>query len=227
MSIIPLVMRHYNLDSEEEFRVRYYVSRVGFDKIWHSKDRSTPEATEAFYNEHDADIWRQAYLSQSRYTYKKKILRAYHIAKKERAERVLDYGCGAGVLAHYLQQKKFTVDVADIPSSTLEFIRKRMNLHQALTIDSRLTLPHETYDFITCLDAIEHTFNPLEITKNLIGSLKKDGIFYIIFPKESYSEDRDHHDQHTQEAQMERPLTFNYLREVCDELVPETIYRKR
>lgn len=227
MSIVPLVMRHYDLDSEEEFRVRYYVSRIGFDKIWHSKDRSTPEATEAFYNEHDADLWRQAYLSKSRYTYKKKILRAYHIAEKAQAERVLDYGCGAGVLAHYLHKKNFTVDVADIPSPTLEFIRKRMRLNQALTIDSQLTLPRETYDLITCLDAIEHTFEPLKITKRLIESLKKGGIFHIIFPTESFRRYRDHHDQHTREAQMERPLTFNYLREVCDELVPEAIYRKR
>ena len=34
MSIIPPVSNYYRLDSEEEFRFRYYVSRIGFADLW-------------------------------------------------------------------------------------------------------------------------------------------------------------------------------------------------
>jgi len=227
MSIIPLVMGYYNLDSEEEFRVRYYVSRIGFDSIWSSKDRSTEEATEAFYNEHDADLWRQAYLARTRYIYKKKILLASHIAHAIKARQILDYGCGAGVLVHYLKRKGFVVDAADIPSPTLEFV-KTMGLNSVLTITKDLQLQKEQYDLITCLDALEHTFTPLEITKRLLGSLKKGGILHVTFPREEGEGSHGgHHHQHTPEAQRERPAVFAYLRSTCDELVSESIYRKR
>ncbi len=227
MSIIPLVLRQYGLESEEEFRVRYYISKIGFESQWTSKDRSTEDAVASFYNEHDADLWRQAYLSKTSYMYKKKILRAYHIVKKVRAQRILDYGCGAGVFAHYISQKGYAVDVADIPSPTLEFVRSQVNVSMAATIDATLVLQQDAYDFVSCLDALEHTFTPLQITKQLLVSLRPGGIFHVTFPKEDEAHMLAEDSQHTKEAQLERPATFAYLRTVCDELVPELVYRKR
>lgn len=225
MSLIPAVMRHYGLDSEEEFRVRYYVSRIGFDAIWASKDRSTEKAVESFYSEHDADLWRQAFLSRSRYLYKKKILLGYHVAKKIRAKNILDYGCGASATGNYLARKGFTVTGADIPSPTLEFVRQELPFKAALTITSHLRL-EDSYDYIMCLDALEHTLAPLAITKKLMAALRPKGYLYINFPVEKdFSPDCSH--PHTREAQAERPATFDYIRSICDELVPEILYKMR
>jgi 2-polyprenyl-3-methyl-5-hydroxy-6-metoxy-1,4-benzoquinol methylase len=218
-------MKYFNLNTEEEFRVRYYVSRIGFDDIWSSKDRTTRESAAAFYNEHDADLWRQAYLSKFRYTYKKKTLLAYHIAKRIGATHILDYGCGAGVVPYYLKQKGFVVDVADVPSPTLEFARKQLGFNAVFAVDSSLKLPTAQYELVTCLCVLEHTFNPLEITKTLLESLKPHGVLYVLFPNEE-GRDEDHHKQHTPEAQLERAAVFEYLRKTCDELLPEEVYKK-
>ena len=121
MSIVPVVKRAYKLMSDEEFRVRYYASRIGFVELWNERPRSTQTDVEHFYREHDKDIWRQAYLSRGAYNYKKKILRTYHIICREHLPPdapILDYGGGAGVLVHYLSKKGFrAVDIADIVSS--------------------------------------------------------------------------------------------------------------
>ena len=215
--------KYYNLTSLEEFRVRYYISRIGFEDLWNSKNRGTRESIESFYNEHDKDLWRQAFLSKYNPFYKKKILSAYHIANKVRAIKVLDYGCGAGVLARFLAIKGFEVDAADIPSKTLSFVKSTMDklLKRIITVDSNFELPDAHYDLIITLDALEHTVNPLEIIKKLLAALKKGGFLYIHFPTEV-----DFTSTHTQEAQIQRPLVFSFLNEQCETLATEAVYRK-
>ena len=74
MSIITFCKKYYKLNSNEEFRARYFFSRIGFQDIWISKKRESQDDIEKFYTEHDKDVFRQAYLSKYDYIYKKKIL---------------------------------------------------------------------------------------------------------------------------------------------------------
>lgn len=225
MSIVPAVKKHYRLDSTEEFRTRYYISRMGFEEIWREKDRETQSATEGFYMEHDKDIWRQAYLSCYSYMYKKKILHSAHIARQlPKGSRVLDYGCGAGAVAHYLALLGYKVDVADISSKTLKFVLTQFSetFNEIIEVTSPITLPNDEYNLIISLDVLEHTFEPLAIMRSLINSLKVGGICFISFPIED-----DFSCAHTRTAQKERAATFAYLAQTCETLVSEKVYRKR
>ena len=228
MSLEPLMKHAYTLSSHLEFLVRYYISRIGFEQLWSSRERSTQKDIEQFYQEHDKDIWRQAYLSSENYEYKKKILRAYHLIRAEGISHdtpILDYGGGAGVLVHYLAKRGYTkVDIVDVPSQTLDFVRKEMSglLRHIIGADGTESFPPNEYGAIVTLDCLEHTLNPLSIARRLMATLRPGGLLVINFPIET-----DFSHAHTKEAQIERPAVFAFLRESCEEVIPEYVYRKR
>jgi len=225
LSIVNIVKHYYELDSEEEFRTRYYLSRVGFEDIWNSKPRDNKENIGNFYREHDKDIWRQSYFSKYNYSDKKRFLQTYHAISRiiPRKKPILDFGAGSGVLAHYLTKKGYdNVSVADIPSKTLDFISKEMSgyLKDIISLNDETKLKNNYYEGIVALDCLEHTTNPLEITQKLINALKPEGILFISFPKsyDCYT--------HIHQAQKERPEVFEFLNNSCQVIVPEFIYKK-
>ncbi|MDD5026148.1 MAG: class I SAM-dependent methyltransferase [Candidatus Peribacteraceae bacterium] len=228
MSIVPLVRSVYNLPTDEAFFERYAVATQGFEELWQSKPRATKGDIEHFYQEHDKDIWRQAYLSCRQAEYKKKILKAYHAllaAGINRNASVLDYGGGAGVLVHYLAAKGFAaVDIADIPSQTLTFVHRTLSssLRSIIAVDGNEDFGQQSYTAIVSLDCLEHTMEPLAIIKRLIAALRPGGLFVLNFPKET-----DFSTTHTRAAQVERDRVFAYLHEHCHCLCPFYAYRKR
>ncbi len=228
MNIIPLVKDHYDLSSDNEFMVRYYVSRIDFERLWSARARNTKEDIEHFYQEHDKDIWRQAFLSKNAYNYKRKILRAMHTVMASihsKDDAVLDYGCGAGVLVQYLTRKGMQhVDAADIPSKTIDFLHAEMKdiLRKIITVDGTESFGKDEYQVIVSLDCLEHTLDPLVIIEKLLTALKPGGILMLSFPIET-----DFTLAHTREAQEQRPAVFQRIMELCDVIVPELVFRKR
>ncbi len=225
MSIIHFVKKAYNLDSDEEFRVRYYCSRIGAEELWNSRPRNDRASIEHFYQEHDLDIWRQAQFSKYDYDCKKKILRTFHVLKSsvKKNDPILDFGCGSGVLFHYLNTRGFTaVDAADIPSQTLDFISKWMPqfVRRIINLGSE-ELPKNHYSAIVAVDCLEHMTEPLKITQNLLESLRSRGIFIVKFPREN-----NFNWTHIKQAQEQRDATFDFIKRSCKTVVPEFIYRK-
>jgi len=225
MSIIPLVCHTKNV-AANEFIGRYQRETQGFEELWQSRHRTTEQDIAHFYQEHDKDIWRQAYLSRYDYLYKKKLLWVLHVAYQScrKDDPILDYGCGAGAASHLLIAKGFgNVEAADIPSQTLEFVSKELvsSLHALHTIDATLHLQENLYALILALDCLEHTVEPLAITKRLLSALRPGGILMTTFPKEE-----DFSSTHTRKAQEERPAVFAFLAQHCDTIVPEFLYRK-
>ena len=224
LSIVPFVIEAYDLGSEEEFRVRYYASRIGAAEKWTATARNTRESIEHFYQEHDMDIWRQAHYSKYNYNTKKKTLLSYHILKQAvgKDEPILDFGCGSGVLFHYLREKGFTsVDAADIPSATLDFISKWMDKSARRIINLGTDQLPKDYAAIVAVDCLEHVTEPVKIAQNLLDSLRKDGLLIVKFPKED-----DFTWTHLKQAQDQRDATFELIKKHCQTIVPELIYRK-
>src|SRR3989344_244607 len=223
MNIIPFVKKAYKLDSDEEFRIRYYLSKIGAEELWNSRPRNDQVSLEHFYQEHDMDIWRQAQFSKYDYDCKKKILRTVHVLESlvKKNDPILDFGCGSGALFHYLNERGFvSIDAADIPSQALNFISRWMPqlVHRIINLGTE-QLPNNQYAAIVAVDCLEHTMEPLKITQNLLESLRPGGIFIVKFPRES-----DFSWTHIKRAQEQRDTTFEFIKKSCETIVPEFVY---
>jgi 2-polyprenyl-3-methyl-5-hydroxy-6-metoxy-1,4-benzoquinol methylase len=102
---------------------------------------------------------------------------------------ILEYGCGAAILTEWLIARfpDFEYTVADIPSTTLEFVKwkkTKFDYHYLiLTIGpGKDGIPlYKDHDLIICQDVLEHTPNPLEIVTAFVDHLSPGGVLIVDF----------------------------------------------
>jgi len=96
-------------------------------------------------------------------------------------DKVLDLGCGAGVLAEKMVEAGYTVDAADMSLDMLNFTRERLakfpsesyNVFQAES--EYLDIPDNTYDVITCIGVFGYMDDVDASIKELRRILKPGG----------------------------------------------------
>lgn len=96
-------------------------------------------------------------------------------------KRILDYGCGPGIISHALEEKEADIDIFDINKRILKIARKRvLEKHIIYEADN---ISENTYDLVLCnlvLCIVEDEEVP-KILKNIYNALKYKGIAYIGF----------------------------------------------
>jgi 2-polyprenyl-3-methyl-5-hydroxy-6-metoxy-1,4-benzoquinol methylase len=227
LSIVEEVKRWKGLPDDAAFLDRYEASRIGVEELWRSRSRERPEETEAFYDEHDADLWRQAYRSRWSRSYRARMLLVARVVRQltrgDRRARLLDFGCGAGVLAHRLTRDGYReLSLADLPSPTLRFCEASLGdrVRACIEVGTGRELPG-IYDIILCLDALEHTVEPLPIARQLVGALAPGGALVVSYPLA-----QDFSFTHTRQAAEDRPAVMEFFQSSLEVLLPERIYRK-
>jgi len=101
----------------------------------------------------------------------------------ERGKRLLDVGCGDGILGYFAREKYEEVYGVDISEEALEIARrrgvktKRVNLNKG-----KLPFRDEFFDAVVCLDVIEHVFEPRSLIKEIHRVLQKKGVLIISTP---------------------------------------------
>ena len=104
------------------------------------------------------------------------------IVKSLSAEKkgfILDVPCGMGALAIRLKQMGFGVSYCDInPSlfSVPDVEIKKGDLNQSLPYDT------ESFDFITCIEGLEHLENPFNAIREFYRVLKPRGKLFLSLP---------------------------------------------
>ncbi|MFH0924212.1 MAG: class I SAM-dependent methyltransferase [bacterium] len=225
-SLANELISHYKLSGMKEFLIRYYVSKMPFEKIWSCKERKIKKDFESFYKEYEGSVWRQAYQSAFEKSYKYKIIYALDSIKKAKFDKeseLLDYGCGAGAVASALYKYGYkSISVADIDSATLAFVKVAFKdrFKKIITIRGARPLA-KRYDVIIAYDCLEHTFNPYGILRHLIDSLNDKGLLIIYYPKEMPKM------THTVVGQEQREGCMKFLKETLVELDEEMLYTKK
>jgi 2-polyprenyl-6-hydroxyphenyl methylase/3-demethylubiquinone-9 3-methyltransferase len=114
-------------------------------------------------------------------------LRARFIAERAvlAGRRVLDVGCGGGLLAEALAQAGAHVTAIDLAPGMIEVAR----LHAAagaLAIDYRLTSAAElaevqpgSFDVVTCMEMLEHVPQPALMMQTLARLMQPEGALYV------------------------------------------------
>lgn len=107
------------------------------------------------------------------------------------ASKVLDIGCGPGILGRYLTQTlNCRVDGIENNSAAAQLAApwyRRLiaaDLEQAVLTD---LFPGERYDYIICADVLEHLCNPDHILTQAVMLLAADGRFLLSIPNVSYA----------------------------------------
>jgi 2-polyprenyl-6-hydroxyphenyl methylase/3-demethylubiquinone-9 3-methyltransferase len=99
--------------------------------------------------------------------------------------RVLDVGCGGGLLAEALAEAGAQVTAIDLAPGMIEVAR----LHAAagaLAIDYRLTsaaelaaAQAESFDVVTCMEMLEHVPQPAAMMQSLARLMKPDAALFV------------------------------------------------
>lgn len=100
-------------------------------------------------------------------------------------KRILDIGCGGGILAEALAERGARVSAIDMAEQSLQVAR--MHLQESkLDIDYQLTTAEDfaeqhaaEFDVVTCLEMLEHVPRPESVVAAAAKLVKRDG--WIIF----------------------------------------------
>jgi methionine biosynthesis protein MetW len=102
--------------------------------------------------------------------------------------RVLDIGCGEGSLGRILKER-YGPDIhlvgTDISEQALELARQHYDevyRNDAENQDIRAPFKGKFFDFIVCLEVLEHVFNPLKILTQASDLLTDGGQIIVSFP---------------------------------------------
>ena len=100
--------------------------------------------------------------------------------------KVLDVGCGGGILAEALSKLGAQVTGIDASEQTIGVAQNRSNAvgsdvsYYQTTIEEFIAnKPEEKFDVITCLEMLEHVPSPGEIIKTCSTILKDDGDIFF------------------------------------------------
>jgi len=100
-------------------------------------------------------------------------------------KKILDIGCGGGILAEAMALKGANVTGIDMAEKSLKVAK--MHLHESgLDIDYQMITAEEfagqkagTFDIVTCLELLEHVPDPASIITAATGLLKPDGQLFL------------------------------------------------
>jgi 2-polyprenyl-3-methyl-5-hydroxy-6-metoxy-1,4-benzoquinol methylase len=113
-----------------------------------------------------------------------------HIHSQKQYDRILDFGCGSGVMLPFLSSASTQVTAMDVDLLPLERVQKHIPLAGNVEVlDAAQTaiagLPKNSYDIITALDVLEHVRDLPRVLSELLALLKPDGQLIVSGPTEN------------------------------------------
>jgi 2-polyprenyl-6-hydroxyphenyl methylase / 3-demethylubiquinone-9 3-methyltransferase len=100
-------------------------------------------------------------------------------------QRVLDVGCGGGLLAEALARAGARVTAIDLAPGMIEVARLHA-LDASLAIDYRLAAAEElivaepgAFDVVTCMEMLEHVPEPASVVATLARALRPGGALFV------------------------------------------------
>jgi 2-polyprenyl-3-methyl-5-hydroxy-6-metoxy-1,4-benzoquinol methylase len=108
--------------------------------------------------------------------------------KTQSMAKILDVGCGNGVISRHLGKLGFNVLGIDVSDQTIARARELNTLPNVffeVISAEQLVAQGDTFDAIICSEVLEHLQNPSSLLKVLYQSLKPDGVLIVTVPNGS------------------------------------------
>jgi len=98
-------------------------------------------------------------------------------------KRVLDVGCGAGILSEALAKEGAIVSAIDLSPAALR-VAKEHAISQNLNIDYQeialeTLMPSHSFDVISCMELLEHVPNPAELIQQCARLVRPGGFVFF------------------------------------------------
>ncbi|AKC60039.1 bifunctional 2-polyprenyl-6-hydroxyphenol methylase/3-demethylubiquinol 3-O-methyltransferase UbiG [Blochmannia endosymbiont of Polyrhachis (Hedomyrma) turneri] len=100
-------------------------------------------------------------------------------------KKILDVGCGGGILSESMAEKGAHVTGLDIGENTIQAAQKHANQQKIQinyineTIEQHARKNKHKYDIITCMEVLEHVPNPISIIQSCAYALKINGNIFF------------------------------------------------
>ena len=102
----------------------------------------------------------------------------FELLKEYKGGKLLDLGAGEGALSKRLLEMGFDVESCDLNPERFKIARKCAKVD----LNEPLPYPSETFDFVMCVEVIEHLRNPWLIVSECKRVLKRHGKLVITTP---------------------------------------------
>lgn len=121
------------------------------------------------------------------YLFWKRIYRVIQeIEKKGKVGRVLDFGCGSGVMLPFLSERAESVNAVDVDLEPLRRLEKHVSFAENIHFENTHTgIAKNSLDLIVALDVLEHVDDLDKIFSELASLLKSGGEINISGPTEN------------------------------------------
>lgn len=99
--------------------------------------------------------------------------------------RILDIGCGNGIISRYLGSKGYSVLGIDVDRKAVEYANSHNNFPNVVFKEKNveeLTIEAVEYDAIICSEVLEHLEHPSKLLQVLSRILKREGIIVVTVP---------------------------------------------
>ena len=102
-------------------------------------------------------------------------------------DKILDVGCGDGVLYNIIKDRCKSYYGVDISKTALSQIKdKKVNVRIVNINEQKLPFQDNFFDYVVCLDVIEHVFDPVKLIEELFRVTKREGLVIISTPNIRY-----------------------------------------
>lgn len=118
--------------------------------------------------------------------------------------RVLDFGCGAGVLLHKFDIKE------KIGVENNKFSIKELNKNKIKNFNTLKHVKNNYFDLIFALSVIDHLENPIETIRELKKKLKKNGKLIILIRQDSFNQN-EFNSSYNEHLYSWSPLSFSKI----------------
>jgi methionine biosynthesis protein MetW len=107
----------------------------------------------------------------------------------EPCEKLLDVGCGDGIIKNFVTEKVKTVYGIDNSRSELDMALKRGLKVKRIDLNTqKIPFQSDYFDTVTCLDVIEHVQDPEAFLSKIYQVLKNNGRLIIATPNIRFSD---------------------------------------